>query len=185
MLELPTITAVRQVATSRLFKIEEVDLSFSNGATRCYERMRGQRGQEAVMVIPLLEDQTLLLVREYMVGLERYELGFPKGLLEPDEEMLQGANRELAEEVGYAARELTLLARLSTAPGYLTSRMPIILARDLYPQTAAGDEPEPIEVVPWPLQDAAKLLQRDDFSEARGIAGLYLALTHLQNKVGG
>ena len=55
----------------------------------------------------MLDDDTVLLVNEYAAGLERFELGLPKGRLDQDETAEQGANRELKEEVGYGARELT------------------------------------------------------------------------------
>jgi ADP-ribose diphosphatase len=165
-----------------LFSIEEVDLHFGNGEQRCFERIRGKRGVGAVMMVPLLDAQTVLLVREYAVGLERYELGFPKGLLEVGEDLHTAATRELMEEVGYRPARFVELARLSAAPGYLTSRMPILLALDLIPEIAQGDEPEPIEVVPWRLHDLSSLLARDDFSEARSVAALFLTLEYLQQQ---
>jgi ADP-ribose diphosphatase len=51
----------------------------------------------------------------------------------------------------------------------------LIIARDLYPQRTAGDEPEPLEVVPWKLSEAADLLLQDDFTEGRSLLALYLA----------
>jgi ADP-ribose diphosphatase len=50
----------------------------------------------------------------------------------------------------------------------------VMLARDLYPQRLPADEPEPIEVVPWPLGGLDELMQRDDFAEARALAALHL-----------
>lgn len=90
------------VARSRLFNVESVDLEFSNGVRRVYERMRPS-DREAVMIVPVIGDD-LLLIREYAVGTESYELGFPKGLIDPGEGMLEAANRELMEEVGYGAK---------------------------------------------------------------------------------
>jgi len=60
------------------------------------------------------------------------------------------------------------------APGYLFHTTHIVLARDLYPRRLEGDEPEPIEVVPWKISQLDRLLQRDDFTEARSIAALYM-----------
>jgi len=53
--------------------------------------------------------------------------------------------------------------------------MTIVLARDLYPKQLEGDEPEPLEVIHWPLDEADALLAREDFIEARCIAALFLA----------
>jgi ADP-ribose diphosphatase len=101
--------------------------------------------------------------------------------LEPGEDVLDTANRELMEELGYGARRLTEIAQLTVAPGYFGHVTYVILAEDLYPQRRDGDEPEPVEVVPWVLNDFERLLTRDDFSEARSIAALYMVRERLKN----
>jgi ADP-ribose diphosphatase len=169
----PIIRDRRRISDTGIFNIEEIDLEFSNGASRRYQRIVGsQRG--AVMVVPLLDPQTVLLIREYAAGTERYELAFPKGSIEPDEDPLLAANRELREETGYRAQRLERVSTMSIAPGYLRHTTHIVLARELYPDRLAGDEPEPIEVVPWKLCELEQLLARDDFSEARSIAAFYI-----------
>jgi ADP-ribose diphosphatase len=117
---------------------------------------------------------SLVLVREYAAGLERYELGFPKGRVEAGEGLETAAAREVREETGYAARRFTHLRTLSVSPGYSDFATHVILAEELYPDPAEGDEPEPLEVLEWPLADLAGLLAREDFSDARNIAALYL-----------
>lgn len=173
MLRKPKILQTRLVAKSHLFKIEQVDLHFTNGEQRCFERISGNR-PAAVMMVPMLDNDTVLLVREYAVGLDDYALTLPKGLLEDDENPLEAANREMQEEIGYGAHDLIQLKTLSTAPGYLTSQLYMVLARDLYEKKLPGDEPEPIEVVPWQLSRLDELLTRDDFTEARSIAALFM-----------
>jgi ADP-ribose diphosphatase len=172
MAEKPEILARREVARSRLFRVEAVDLAFSNGARRTFERIPG--GSDSVMVMAMPDDHSVLLIREYGAGSERYELGFPKGIVEPDEDPLAAANREIQEELGYAARDLRPFGVLSLVPGYIGHRTRMVLARDLYPSRLPGDEPEPLEVVPWRLADLDALLARDDFDEARSIAALLL-----------
>ena len=170
----PEILKAEIVAESRLFKVESLHLKFSNGEERVYERMRGgKRG--AVMVVPLFDAHTLLLVREYAAGTHSYELGFPKGLIDPGENAFEAGNRELMEEAGFGANSLTLLKQVSLAPGYFSSRMDILLARDLLPELRIGDEPEPLEVIPWPLNRIDELLARPDFTESRSISALLLA----------
>ncbi|WP_421203940.1 ADP compounds hydrolase NudE [Aeromonas enteropelogenes] len=170
----PEILKAELVAESRLFKVESLHLQFTNGEERIYERMRGgNRG--AVMVVPLFDANTLLLVREYAAGTHSYELGFPKGLIDPGEDALEAGNRELMEEAGFGARTLIPLKQVSLAPGYFSSRMEILLARDLFPEQRIGDEPEPLEVIPWPLNRIDDLLARPDFTESRSICALLLA----------
>jgi ADP-ribose diphosphatase len=175
---LPLIRERRLRRPGELFEVEQLDLEFSNGARRTYERMRS-RGLGAVIIVPMRDEKTVLLVREYAAGLHQYEIGLPKGRLEPGESVLEGAQRELKEEIGYGARELTELTRLSLAPGYMTHITRVVLARDLYPEKLPGDEPEELEVVPWPLDDLLTITSRDDCTEGRTIAALYIARDYL------
>ncbi|MEW8509698.1 MAG: ADP compounds hydrolase NudE, partial [Candidatus Thiodiazotropha sp.] len=64
MSKLPTILSRQQIAKTRLFRVEQLDLEFSNGAQRRYERLiGGERG--SVLVVPMIDDETVLLIREY------------------------------------------------------------------------------------------------------------------------
>lgn len=178
----PIIHAIRDAARSRFLRVEEVDLEFSNGERRTFERMR-PGGIGAVIIVPVLDADTVLLVREYGVGLDRYELGLPKGRLDPGETPEQGANRELKEEVGYGARELTVLHKLSLSPSYMSHMANVVLARNLYSERLPGDEPEALEVVPWKLSELHTLVTRDDVSEGRSIAALFMAREYLAGRI--
>ncbi|MDZ7791968.1 MAG: ADP compounds hydrolase NudE [Xanthomonadales bacterium] len=171
---LPVIHDRRERRPADLFRVEQLDLEFANGEHRTYERLIS-RGVGAVIVVAMPDDDHVLLIREYACGVHRYELGLPKGRLEPGESYTEGANRELQEECGYGARSLTELGHLTLAPGYMTHRTHVILARDLYESRLPGDEPEEIEVVPWPINDLISLIKREDCTEGRSIAALYMA----------
>lgn len=177
----PKIKKQKVIAQTRIFAVEELELEFSNGVFRIYERLKaGKHG--AVMIIPMLDSETMLLIKEYAAGLERYELAFPKGLIDPGESALEAANRELQEEAGYAAKSLSELKKITLAPGYLSHEMHLVVAEDLFESKLEGDEPEPIEVVPWKLSDIDKLLDVEEFSEARSIAAIYLLQRYLAKK---
>ncbi len=182
MREKPKCMKKSVIASSRLFRIEEMDLEFSNGAVRVYERILN-RGHGAVLVVALTPDNSLLLVREYAAGLDKYELAFPKGVIDSGESALEAANRELQEETGYAANELHWLRSMSLAPGYFGSQIDVVVAHGLYPSTLEGDEPEPLEVIAWPLDDIEQLLAQPDFTEARSIAALFLAQKWLTKRI--
>ncbi len=92
---------------------------------------------------------------------------------------MKAANRELQEEIGYGSHKLTLLKELSLAPGYFSSKMQIFVAEQLYPSRLDGDEPEPIDVIPWPLTDWQSLLNNSDFSESRSVSALFLTQHYL------
>lgn len=169
----PKILSTEIIGEGKLFKIEKVHLQFSNGAERYYERLQGAK-RSSVMIMPMLNDDEFILVREYAVGSKRYELTLPKGLCDDGEDFLETANRELQEEAGYGAKKLQLVKKLTAIPGYLCGSMQIVLAQELYPATLPGDEPEPLEVITWRLSELDQLIQRDDFTEGRTIAAIYI-----------
>ena len=130
------------------YRLEKLDLEFSNGERRLYERVHG-RGHGAVAVVPE-----------------------------------QAADRELKEEAGYGARDVQVLRQLTLAPTYMSHRTHLVLARDLYPERLPGDEPEELEVVPWKLDALHELILREDFSEGRSIAALFIVREYLRHHAG-
>lgn len=170
--DIPEVLSVETIARTRLFHVERMKLAFTNGNEVEYERVPGSQ-IDSVLIVPLLNPETVLLIREYAAGTHRYELGFPKGVMEKGEDAIAAANREIMEEVGYAARNLRHLTSVTIAPGYIGHVTHIVLAENLYERRMPGDEPEEIEVVPWLLTDIDGLLARDDFTEARSIAALF------------
>lgn len=180
----PEILKVTRTSSSRLFKVEEIELRFSNGAERTYERL-ANRGRGAVMIIPVTENNEVLLIREYAVGLEEYTLTLPKGLIDPGEDEHTAADRELKEEAGFGSKALHTLKVMTSAPNYMGHTITAVLARDLYPCRLPGDEPEEMEVVRWPLDKLSELLQDEDFTEARAIAALYMTRDYLAKEQNG
>jgi len=176
----PQILHTETLARTRCFHIEQLDLSFSNGVTTRYERLQGS-SRGAVLIVPLLDRETVLLIREYAAGVHRYELALPKGRIEQDEDLLQAANRELMEEVGYGAHRLRHLTSLTLAPGYIGHVTHVVLAEDLYVQKEEGDEPEALEVVPWRMGELGSLLAQEDCTEARSIAALFMVRELMSN----
>ena len=170
----PKILGARTIAESRYFSIEELDLEFSNGQRRTYERIPA-RGYPAVIVVAVNADRELMLIREYAAGFHEIQLTLPKGAADRGETLVQAADRELKEEIGFGARRIRELKHLNLAPGHMGFTIHAMLAEDLYPERLPGDEPEPIELVPWPLARFDELLASDSFCEARAIAALCLA----------
>jgi ADP-ribose diphosphatase len=170
----PKIFNKKKIAKTRLFCIEAMDIEFSNGEQRQYERLIRNQSSGAVLIVPMLDNKTVLLIREYSAGVNRYELGLPKGKIDNGESVLKAANRELKEEVGYGAEKLHHLTSLSMAPAYMEHMIDIVIAEDLYEEKLEGDEPEELEVIPWKLDNIQGLLETGKCTEARSIAALYM-----------
>jgi ADP-ribose diphosphatase len=169
---LPTVLAVRAHDEGDR-RIEEFDLEFANGEHRRYRRICA-RGPGSVIIAAMVDAETVLLVREYACGMQRYEIGLPKGRMDPGETPEEAANRELKEETGFGARKLEVLRSLALSPTYMEFATHLVLAQDLYPERLSGDEPEEIEVVRWKLNDLHALMLREDCSEGRSLAGLFI-----------
>jgi len=179
---MPVIHNRTVIAETHQFCIEAMDIEFGSGQRRRYERLAKNGSVGAVLIVPMLNKNTVLLVREYAAGLNRYELGFPKGKIDAGEDNLSAANRELKEEAGYGAKHLYHLHTFSLAPAYLEHTIDIILAEELYPEKLCGDEPEELDVVPWRIDQIPELLATGECSEARTIAALYLTSDYLNKR---
>ena len=128
------------------------------------------------------DPEHVLLIREYAAGVHRYELGLPKGRMDAGETVLEAANRELKEEVGFGARKLTALRAITLAPTYMNHEIQLVLAEDLYPERLPGDEPEELEVIPWRLDRLHELMLREDCSEGRSLAALFIVREVLRGR---
>lgn len=137
---------------------------FSSSERRRYRRLRSQ-GHGAVVVVPMQDEDTVLLVREYAAGMHRYELGLVKGRIDAGETPEQAADRELRKKPA-SARAASTCCVLTLAPTYMSHQSWLVVAEDLYPERLPGDEPEELEVVPWKLQDLDRLMLREDFRKA-------------------
>lgn len=96
------------------------------------------------VILPVFADGTLALVRQYRHAARKYLLEIPAGTLEPGEDPLEGARRELEEEIGVTAETITPLAAFYVSPGFLTEKMHVFLATGL---TDVGQKLEPDEIL--------------------------------------
>ena len=176
--QLPHILSLSTVAKSRLFEIQAVDLKFSNGIDRTYERFR-PFNRDSVMVIAI-DGEDLLLVREYAVGTEQYELGFVKGGMDTGENARTKRKSRITGRNWFGAKKWTFLRTMKINPQIMGHKMNVLLGEDLYPNQLEGDEPEPLEIVRYPLSQLDALLISDEFNEARNLTALYTLRDYLK-----
>ena len=162
--QLPQVANRQVKQASRIFRVESMDLTFSNGTQATYERIIGGRG--AVMAVPFDGTHFYMSV-EYCGGTMEYETAE------------QAVVRELEEEIGYGARKVTPLKNsMTVAPGMLELRMYPFLCEELYPCVREGDEPEPINIIKLTPAEVRELIfdEGSALIEGRTIASLCLAL---------
>ena len=128
----------------------------------------------AVVVLPLLGDDRVLLIRNrrYAVGQTLVEL--PAGTLEKGEDPMNCAGRELLEETGYLAGRLWPLGSFFSSPGILTEKMYLFAAYDLQQQAQALEEGEEIELLPLGLEEAVGMIATGQIQDGKTIAALLM-----------
>ncbi|NUQ00396.1 MAG: NUDIX hydrolase [Armatimonadetes bacterium] len=129
----------------------------------------------AVMVVPLTDDGRVVMVRQHRYCTGEALLELPAGTLEPGEEPLACAQRELVEETGYQARDWRHLASFYTTPGFTDELIHCYLASGItLGERAGGDEDELIELAMLPLSSAQTLARRGEIRDAKTMVGLLL-----------
>ena len=144
------------------------------------ETREGRRPREivrhpgAVVVLPLLDDGRVCLIRNYRLSVKQTLIELPAGTLEPGEEPIVNAERELIEETGYRAVKLEQLHAFYLSPGILDERMHLFLATGLTAGATALEAGEEIEnlIVPW--EEALEMAVDGRIQDAKSIVGLLL-----------
>ncbi len=119
------------------------------------------------VAVPITEDGRFVLLEQYRFAVGDYIYEFPAGTLEPNEEPLITAQRELAEEAGYTAAQWDDLGRFYLAPGYSDEMLYLYLARGLevLPEPPAGDDDEDIKLVYFSTAEFLELAARSSLTE--------------------
>ncbi|MCA1645457.1 MAG: NUDIX hydrolase [Chloroflexi bacterium] len=153
-----------RVVTLRLKYVRQPD-----GRARLREIVEHAPGAAVVAVDP---HGQVLLVRQPRPAVNASLLELPAGLVEPGEQPIDCARRELAEETGFAAERLEPLVRFYTSPGFSTELIHIFVARGLHESAVEPDPEEEIELVRMPLEQAITQVLRVELSDAKTVAGL-------------
>lgn len=129
----------------------------------------------AAMIIAMIDDRTLVLERQYRYPLNRHFIEIPAGKIDPGEDPLDTAKRELREECGYVAQEWRHLMTMHPAIGYADERIELYLARGLTQTAHQRDADELIEVLHVPIAQALDWVRIGRITEAKAITGLLWA----------
>ncbi len=132
----------------------------------------------SVAIAAMLGEREVLLVRQYRHPLRATMWEIPAGKCESGESPLEGALRELAEETGYRAARVELLASVAMTPGFCDEVLHLVLARDLTPGAQSLDEDERIEARSVSLDEAMAMFERGEIADAKTL----LALTMLARR---
>ncbi len=148
-------------------RVDTIQLASGRMAKREVLEHRG-----AVCILPVLPDGRVAMIRQWRTAAQELLWEIPAGGLEIGEEPLSCAQRELIEEIGYQAGDLSLLFKCFLAPGYSSEVIYCYLAQDLTFVGATPEEDESIELVIRPLDELLGLIETGEIRDAKSIAAL-------------
>ena len=130
----------------------------------------------AVIIAPMIDDNTLLLEWQFRYAIGRHLWELPAGKLDFGEQPQAAAKRELLEETGYVADKWQFAADLDVCVGYSDERARMFVARDLHYRGHTGEPDEFLHIVKMPLAKAAQMMQSGEITDAKTLIGLMMLL---------
>ncbi len=129
----------------------------------------------SAVIVPVFEDLTVALVRQYRQAAEKYLLEIPAGTLEIGESPEIGAAREVEEEIGFRAGKIEKLTEFYVSPGFLTEKMYVFLATNFIETAQNLDEDEAISIEKFSFPELYEKIRNGEIQDAKSMVSLILA----------
>jgi ADP-ribose pyrophosphatase len=155
-------------------RVFDVTVDTIREGDKMYEREVVHHPGSAV-IVPIFEDGTIALVRQYRHPAVRYLLEAPAGTLKRGEVPEEGAARELEEEIGCVAGRLEKLSEFFVSPGFCEEKMWVYLATELTETTQQLEDDEILNVIRIPFSQALSMITTGEIEDAKTIIGVMLA----------
>ncbi|MBW1771127.1 MAG: NUDIX hydrolase [Deltaproteobacteria bacterium] len=162
---------ITNLYNGKIFNVALEKVTLPNGVIKDREVVRHPG---AAAMVPLLDDGNVVLVKQHRHAVNDYLWEIPAGTLEPDEEPLACAGRELIEETGYEANNFDKLTEILPAPGYTDESIHIFLATGLNAVGQKLEDDEILTVQPTPFDKAIEMIKTGEIQDAKTIVGLLL-----------
>jgi ADP-ribose pyrophosphatase len=167
---LESVVSSKLVYDGSFLKVQKDQVKLSNAATSSREYILHPG---AAMIIPLLDEKTVILERQYRHPLKQVFWEFPAGKIDIGETAEQTAHRELREETGYQAGQMNWLTTLHPGIGYSNERIEIYLARDLVAGSSNLDENEFVTLHKVPVSALLELIRTGQVTDVKTQIGIF------------
>jgi len=167
-----------EIYKARIFSLWGGQVELDNGDVAVREYIRHSGG---VGIVPVV-DGNIILIKQFRISIERELIELPAGRLEPNENAMDCAARELEEEIGYRASKLIPIASYFASVGNSNERMYLFLALDIEKTERRLESDERIREVVMPLELVKEKLANQEFEDSKTIIGLREALAYLERK---
>ena len=165
-----------EIHKGKIFSLWGGQVELDNGEIAVREYIRHSGG---VAIVPVI-DGNVILIRQFRISIERELIELPAGRLEPNENPIDCAARELEEEIGYRAKKLIPIASYFASVGNSNERMYLFLALDLEKTERHLEADERIREVVLSLETVKEKLTNQEFEDSKTIIGLREALAYLE-----
>lgn len=127
----------------------------------------------AVVILPLFDDGRVLLERQFRYPNAQVFIEYPAGKIDPGEDPLACAQRELLEETGYTAKRWDFVCTIHNAIAYSDEHLDLYLARDLTAGQARLDEGEFLEIYTTTLPELLQQVKAGAITDVKTVIGTF------------
>jgi ADP-ribose pyrophosphatase len=169
-----TVLSSETVYQGPLFRVQH-DCIVEPGGSRNERDVIRHNGSVVILAVDnskSKKDPWIVMERQYRHAANQYLWELPAGKLEPGEDPLAGAKRELAEETGYAAKKWSPLVEYFASPGFLGESMKVFLAEELEAGAAHPEEDEQIELRLVRLSELLKMIEKGAILDGKTITSV-------------
>ncbi|MEM0373782.1 MAG: NUDIX hydrolase [Sulfolobaceae archaeon] len=165
-----------KIFESKKFSVHLEKFLLPNGKEyeTAYIRHRG-----SVIIIPFLDNETVLMIRQYRPIVNKWLLEFPAGTIEENEKVEETAKRELIEETGYLAEDIKIIHSYFVSPGTSTEKMYIAIANELKFIGSKPESYELIELMPIKIAKIKELVKRKEIEDGKTLVAILFLLNNL------
>jgi ADP-ribose pyrophosphatase len=164
------------IYSGRVFDVAVHEYRLPDGRTQNYDVVEHHG---AVTVVPIDDEGMIHFVRQFRVAAQVNLLELPAGVLHEGEDPREGASREVREEIGQAAAQLTYLGTFYMVPGYSSEKMIVYLATGLTPDPLPMDDDEFLQIERISVQRALEMARSGEILDGKTLGALLLAEKYL------